>query len=265
MIEITVKFDPTNGGDVGRLQELANFFVTTPVMTPQASFAFASEAKAAAEGVNYEKSLSLANARSTADAPPTTTAPAATAGVSSVLPNVPQPPVLGNTPALEVDAEGLPWDERIHSGNKTKVQAGTWTRRRNIPDEYYESIRNELRLSRPAPGQQSGGTRLLHQNDALPQFGASSVAAEPPAPPVAQAPLPPQPDVRVPTPPAVAINPFVALAQRVTAGIKSGAYTQDTIVQLIASLNNPQVTKLADFVAHHEVIPAMNAMLDTLG
>ena len=159
-----------------------------------------------------------------------------------------------------VDAEGLPWDERIHSGAKSKTAAGLWTRRRNVPDEHYQRIRAEL-----------VGT---HQNGAMPAFGAAQagVAESPaqvvPPPPVTQAPavpVPPQPDQRVPPPINYQNgNPFVAVVARVSAGIKANLWTQDTISQLIASLGDPNVSKLPDFVVRHDLIPSFNMLLDSL-
>ena len=42
------------------------------------------------------------------------------------------------------DAEGLQWDERIHSSNRKLTAKGVWQRRKNITDEYYNQIKNEL-------------------------------------------------------------------------------------------------------------------------
>lgn len=44
----------------------------------------------------------------------------------------------------EIDAEGLIWDERIHSSNKKKKTNNCWSRRRNITDELYNSVKAEL-------------------------------------------------------------------------------------------------------------------------
>lgn len=47
--------------------------------------------------------------------------------------------------AVEVDCDGRPWDERIDSSNKKKSQkTGRWMRRKNLTDEFYVQIRNEL-------------------------------------------------------------------------------------------------------------------------
>lgn len=42
------------------------------------------------------------------------------------------------------DAEGLQWDERIHSSNRKLTAKGVWQRRKNITDEYYNQVKNEL-------------------------------------------------------------------------------------------------------------------------
>ena len=44
----------------------------------------------------------------------------------------------------DIDADGLPWDARIHSSSKKKNADGRWARRRNVLDEYYNKIKNEL-------------------------------------------------------------------------------------------------------------------------
>lgn len=45
----------------------------------------------------------------------------------------------------ELDADGLPWDERIHSSNKKKKKDGTWTRRRGLQDAEFDAIAAELK------------------------------------------------------------------------------------------------------------------------
>lgn len=45
---------------------------------------------------------------------------------------------------INFDKDGLQWDERIHSSNKKLTAKGVWQRRKNITDEYYEQIKNEL-------------------------------------------------------------------------------------------------------------------------
>lgn len=49
------------------------------------------------------------------------------------------------TDTLQVDSEGLPWDERIHSSSKKTTAKGTWTRRKNINDDVFNRVTAELR------------------------------------------------------------------------------------------------------------------------
>ena len=71
--------------------------------------------------------------------------------------NLPPPPVDNLPPApaplvadvpvdnsVEVDSAGLPWDERIHSGGKTKLADGTWRDKRGVEDSEREAIVAEL-------------------------------------------------------------------------------------------------------------------------
>lgn len=52
----------------------------------------------------------------------------------------------------EVDNDGLPWDERIHSGSKKLTTKGVWQRRRNVSDEVFNAVVAELTTaSDPAP------------------------------------------------------------------------------------------------------------------
>lgn len=50
---------------------------------------------------------------------------------------------------VELDASGLPWDERIHAGTKSKTAAGMWTKRRGVDEGTYEAVVAELRKTYP--------------------------------------------------------------------------------------------------------------------
>ena len=45
---------------------------------------------------------------------------------------------------LGVDSRGLPWDERIHSGNKEKGKDGVWRRRRGVDPTFEKQVEAEL-------------------------------------------------------------------------------------------------------------------------
>ena len=90
-----------------------------------------------------------------------------------------------------VDADGLPWDPRIHSSRKQLVADGTWRKRRNTAKELFAEVEAELR-------------------------GLSAVDAPIPAPP------PPPPPAAVafanpaPPPPAAADNQLDLFIRGVT-------------------------------------------------
>jgi hypothetical protein len=45
----------------------------------------------------------------------------------------------------EVDAEGIPWDDRIHASSKAKVKDGTWRTKRGVEDATIYEVKKELR------------------------------------------------------------------------------------------------------------------------
>lgn len=49
------------------------------------------------------------------------------------------------TSLAERDADGVPWDFRIHAESKAKVADGTWRKRRNLADGLHEQITAELK------------------------------------------------------------------------------------------------------------------------
>jgi hypothetical protein len=46
--------------------------------------------------------------------------------------------------AVELDADGIPWDERIHVSTKTKTAKNVWTKKRNVDEVFYGQIHAEL-------------------------------------------------------------------------------------------------------------------------
>lgn len=81
--------------------------------------------------------------------PAVSPAPAASAPMAPVAP---MSPVSG----VEVDAEGLPWDERIHAGSKTQTKGGNWVAKRGVNDgAFIAAVKAELRQLMAAPAPQS--------------------------------------------------------------------------------------------------------------
>lgn len=80
------------------------------------------------------------------------TAPAPRPGAWAAAPTVPAAP---ESPAggVELDADGLPWDERIHAGTKRKNADGRWTAKRGINDpDFVPRVVAQLRAQMVAGG-----------------------------------------------------------------------------------------------------------------
>lgn len=71
---------------------------------------------------------------------------------------------------LQLDADGLPWDDRIHSSNKKMTDKGKWVARRNVPDATRASVIAEIRatMANGATAQQSAPP----QTTTAPSLGA---------------------------------------------------------------------------------------------
>jgi len=57
-------------------------------------------------------------------------------------------PTTGN---VELDADGIPWDERIHASTKTKTAKNVWTKKRNVDEVLYGQVHAELQELHAAP------------------------------------------------------------------------------------------------------------------
>lgn len=103
-----------------------------------------------------------------------------------------------STGELELDSDGVPWDERIHSGSKKRNKGGKgpWQKRKGISDADYKRITAELQ-AKYADG--TNETATTDAPAAPPSPGTPSVpgvpaAGNPPPPPAtgtAQTPPPP--------------------------------------------------------------------------
>jgi hypothetical protein len=131
--------------------------------------------------------------------------------------------------SVELDAEGLPWDERIHAGTKTKTQKGVWTARKGVNDDaLVNSVKAQLRA-------QVGGTSApVAPSIPAPQLpGAVALPAVAPVAPV----LPPL--TAGPSAPAVALpapETFEQLMPRVAAAVGNGLIPPNALQTAFAGL-----------------------------
>lgn len=98
---------------------------------------------------------------------------------------------------VEVDVNGLPWDARIHAGNRAKIADGSWRRRRGVDAELVTTVEAELRALMAAPGAEQLGEPVR----AMTAKEASEYVSFPPAAP-APAPAAPEAPPAPPAPPA---------------------------------------------------------------
>lgn len=109
---------------------------------------------------------------------------------------------------IDVDAQGLPWDGRIHASTRSKIADGTWKLRRGVDDDVLAAVSNELRQ-----------TMGLIPTEVVPPSPLTPPPAQVFAQPEAQVPPPPfAPPVAPPAPP-VATLPM----ETPQAGIANGA------------------------------------------
>jgi hypothetical protein len=148
--------------------------------------------------------------------------------VSPSVPPIVQPAVVptagatGGSPAsgVEVDIHGLPWDERINAGTKSKNKDGSWMAKRGLNDAALVArVKAELRAV--AAGAPAGAVPFV-----------PPVAASAPAQPVA------------PSEPAGPPTTFEDFSKRVTAAIVAGQVAPNSPQDACTAFQLPSVTSL---------------------
>lgn len=106
--------------------------------------------------------------------------------------------------ATGVDADGIKWDERIHSANGAKKADGRWRKRRGVSDEQVALVEAEVRAASAPPVPLADNVPPLQApTNAVPPMPVGAVLTAAPAEIVAQAPtnaVPPMPEMVVAPP-----------------------------------------------------------------
>lgn len=173
----------------------------------------------------------IAAASTVAPPPPVNTAPTTTT-----------PGVASSAAGVDLDANGLPWDGRIHADSKSKIADGTWRKKRNLDPATLAQVEAELRQVMGATGAPLAPTV------------APSVPTPPPAPvaPVtANLPTASASPVVAPPPPASEVpqdarQQFVGLVGRASAAIQAGKVSQAEVNQICADSGIPALPLLAN-------------------
>lgn len=164
--------------------------------------------------------------------------------------------------SAELDAQGFPWDKRIHSSSRAKVANGNWRYARNLEGSVIQAVEAELRAVQNAGRASTHGSEALDAdatklNAVFGQGAAGATLADvgvaAPSPAV---PLPPMPIIpAVPAPPAPTgeVTTFAQLMQRITPHIVSTKLSQAHIQATCASLGLPHLAALG---ARPDLIPA---------
>lgn len=214
-------------------------------------FAAAAPAPSVAVPPPPAPSTAVAEAPPTApEAPPVIFPSAVTVFVPPAPPPAPvapapaAPAVPASPAGIEVDADGLPWDARIHAGGRAKNADGRWRQRRGLNDAALKArVEAELRQAMGA---------------------AASVPVAPtvPAPPVAvpTAPAPAAPAASTTEAPAAPSDePAPQFLARVGGMLASGALTQDRLAAALATVG---LSTMAQLIVAPALIPAVRAQID---
>jgi hypothetical protein len=92
-----------------------------------------------------------------------------------------------NQPTVELDKNGIPWDERIHAGTKRKNADGTWSLKKGVDKELAAQIIAEYQSAAPAAPEKPSAAPAAPSAPAKPGVPAAPAKpGVPPAPPKAE-------------------------------------------------------------------------------
>lgn len=134
---------------------------------------------------------------------------------------------------IEVDAQGLPWDGRIHASSRAKVVDGTWRLRRGVDDQIVTAVKRELQIAMGAPTIAPApefvmSAPVVESNDMTQFFKAPEV-------PLPIVPPPPFVNTVVPPVTSVDISHLQEVGAAQTASPTSPALTFMKLMQLITA------------------------------
>lgn len=170
------------------------------------------------------------------------------AGSPSAGTTAPVPSPSGATAGVELDADGLPWDNRIHAsgegGAKPKNKDGRWRSKRGLNDgALVARVQAELRAT----------------------MAAGTPAAQPPSPPAQPPAMPPQPPAPPVQPPAAGPQPapttFEQLMPRITAAVMAQTLPQGALLQAVTAYALPNIPALAQ---RPDLVPSVWTYLQSM-
>ena len=192
-------------------------------------------------------------------------------------------------PTVELDAAGLPWDGRIHSGpadKKKKNADGTWRKKRGVDDATVEQVTAELRqvmgapsptpaaapnaAASPEPAPAAAPTPAPAAPQPMPAAAgmesgpavANPASSTPPPPPIPAAPAAPAPVPPAPPAAAAPATSFADLMRKITARQTAGTLTVEATSEIAKSLG---LTGVRDLINRPDLVAAFDQLLPVEG
>lgn len=190
---------------------------------------------------------------------PNSSAPAGTPD-SGASDSASGPTATNNASPSEVDADGLPWDARIHSGPPTtrpKNADGRWRRARGVSDATVAAVIAELLAATGVP---VPPTPAAVPVPPIPAPDATAPTPVPPAPPPTPEPAGTEsgPDVVTPAPETPAAMTFADLMRKVTGLQTAGKLSVTQTAELAGALG---LSGLRDLIQRPDLVSAFDALL----
>lgn len=165
----------------------------------------------------------------------------------------PSAPANTAAPTGELDKNGMPWDERIHSSSKAKNEDATWRYKRGVDAATKTRIENEIKATLAATGAPVTGAAA----PAAPAVAAAVPVPGVPAPPA----VPGAP--ALPAIPAAPVNPaYTAFVDYVTANMQAagGRLTDDWVKQVLTHYGIADGS-LQNLALRPDLIPTIEAYI----
>lgn len=176
-------------------------------------------------------------------ASPADLTPVVPGGTVETAPVIP-PAAAALAPSVPLDKSGLPWDQRINTGNKAQTAKGIWKRAPGLTDEFYQETLEQLKrtMAGAAPAAPAPGEVVTTAAPAMP------MTTHPPVPPAAVVPAAPVAE-DVPT-----TFPLLLAAISKRTGVNPPKITSDEIAMVCAMKG---IESLAMLNNRPELIPAV--------
>ena len=175
---------------------------------------------------------------------PASPPPAPPLEVAEAAPTAPVAPS-NPAPAVELDADGLPWDARIHSETRSKVVAGTWKYKRGVDPRLVEQVEAELRgvmgLPAPAPAESAAEADISSVDGTTAPTSAPSLTP--------------------PAPTATGAVTFPQLMLKISKAVSEGRTTQVAVIETVKGCGIESLPLLAQ---RPDLVPTVDAAIDAL-